>query len=215
MNKQKPGGIGWCDYTWSPIKIRVFGDPFTPFFRPERLSQPAKVKKPSRIFVCSMADLFGDWIPVAWIETVLRVAHDCPHHTFQFLTKNPKRYQEFNPWPANAWLGFTMTKQEDDLHLPAFLKADAAVRFISFEPLLGPVELPWVFCSHVMVDGKPQYLGPPPISWAIIGAQTGPGAVKPHPGWVKDLSDQCRFADVPLFLKDNLNWPTKVQEWPA
>jgi protein gp37 len=174
-------------------------------FHPDRLSQPAKVKKPSKIFVCSMADLFGDWVPREWIESVLSQALKNPWHTFQFLTKNPKRLQEFNPWPENCWVGCTITNQEDmNERVGYLLNADARVRFISHEPLLSEIRQSQAWWHKTSLL----------LQWAIIGAMTGPGAVKPKPEWVQCLVDQYRAAGVPVFLKDNLKWPEKIQEWP-
>jgi protein gp37 len=165
---------------------------------PSRLSEPSKVKKPSRIFVCSMGDLWGAWVPEAWIEAVIRAAMDCGQHTFMFLTKNPKRYREFGLLPPNCWVGATVTNQADaDERLPWLLQVDAPVRFVSHEPLLGAIEL----------EDDPESNKPPwaeGIDWAIIGAQTGPGAVKPESQWVLGLAEQYRLAGVPLFLKDNI-----------
>lgn len=214
------------------------GDPFAPTFHPERLDQPSKVKKPSRIFVGSMTDLFGDWVPSQWILTVLEVADKNPHHVFQFLTKNPKRLSQWNGyWPPNCWVGTTVTNQFDaDERLPELLKVDAAVRFVSHEPLLSKIYVepflyltgastagPWYDCigkkryfggsgiGGQMISSKPSG----DISWAIIGAQTGPGAVKPEVDRVMDLEQQYRDAGVALFLKDNLGFKDQPQEFPA
>ena len=109
MNKTK---IEWTNWTWNPvvgckhncwycygkrIAKRFFKDNpnYEPKFYPERLKEPYTLKKPSKIFVCSMADLFGDWVKMNWIERVIKVVKENPQHTFQFLTKNPKRYLEF------------------------------------------------------------------------------------------------------------------------
>ena len=203
-------------------------DPFEPVFHPERLSQPAKVKKPSKIFVCSMADLFGDWVDEDWIEAILRTVLDCPQHTFQFLTKNPKRLKNFNPWPKNCWVGTTVTNQADaDERLPWLLQVDAPVLFVSHEPLLGPINLS---CPHCDGHGRTfgdnygvttcNYcgggnIGEDGLSWAIIGAQTGPGPVKPEVDWVMNLAQQYTDAGVPLFLKDNLGFKDQPQEFPV
>lgn len=121
MNKTK---IEWTDYSWSPVVgckngcsycyARRLNDRFgwlkdwtKPVFYPERLIEPSKVKKASKIFVCSMADLFGDWVKKSWIEQIIRVVIANQRHTFQFLTKNPKRYLEF-AFPNNCWLGTTI-----------------------------------------------------------------------------------------------------------
>jgi protein gp37 len=240
MNRTK---IEWADYTWNPVtgcwgpggkaekpkrcwycyanrlSFRFksgLDDPFGPSFYPYRFVQPAKVKKPSRIFVCSMGDLFGDWVPQDWIKAVLNVAkatHFPKSHTFLFLTKNPKRYQEFNPWPANCWLGATITNQADaDERIPDLLKAQAAVRFVSVEPMLAPVDLR----SYLT-----EYAGPgarflSKVNWLILGAMTGPGskAYQPDLAWVQYLIDQARAAGVACLIKDNLKWPERIQEWP-
>lgn len=218
MNKT---AIEWCEYTWNPvlgcehgcpycyarpIAEKIYGS-FRPRFLPERLKEPARKKKPSRIFVTSMGDLFGDWVPAEWIQAV-KMAALGSHHTFQFLTKNPKRLKDFNPWPENCWVGTTVTNQADmNSRLPELLQAEARIRFSSHEPLLGPIEVEKVGYPRVPIKTAP--------FWAIIGAQTGPGAVKPDPAWVQGLIDQYRAAGVPIFLKDNLNWPEKIQEWPT
>lgn len=235
MNKTK---IEWADYTWNPITGcwgpggtaetpnrcpycyaakfagrwwgrdsagRLRSDPFAPEFHIDRLRQPSLVKKPSKIFVCSMADMFGDWVPEVWILRIMvEVVRCCPQHTFMFLTKNPKRLKDFRFYD-NCWVGTTITNQADaDERIPELLKvATAPVRFVSHEPLQGKIELSKVLCR----DGHG-------IDWAIIGAQTGPRAVTPAPAWVQRLIDQCRAAGVPVFLKDNLNWPENIQEWP-
>ena len=257
MNKQKPGGIGWCDYTWGAVTgcwgpggtaekpnrcsycyaVRVAqrfharevlvepGDPFAPRFHPDRLNQPAKVKKPSRIFVCSMADLFGDWVPHGWIEDILGRCTwpGYSHHTFQFLTKNPKRLKDFNPWPENCWVGTTVTNQADaDERLPWLLQVEAPVLFVSHEPLLWEISVRRFFshsihCIKAHPGGSECRCKSP--NWAIIGAQTGPGAVKVDPAWVVNLEYQYQAAGVPIFEKNNLSYlcglgAKLVQEFP-
>lgn len=211
MNKTK---IEWCDYTWNPvtgckhgcpycyaerISKRFTGD-FEPRFHEKRLSDPQKVKKPSRIFVVSMGDLFGDWVPQEWRSLVFEACNRAPQHTYLFLTKNPYRYLQLHirgklPRLSNFWYGTTLTGQGK---LP-FNCLDFKRNFISVEPLLGDVSDRFPFTN---------------IQWIIVGAQTGPGAVPPKPEWVQSIIEQCREANVPLFLKDNLNWPEKIQEFP-
>jgi protein gp37 len=162
-----------------------------------------------------MGDLFGDWVPAEWIGTIQHKAYVIPHHTFQFLTKNPERYQEFNPWPENCWLGATITNQADaDARVPKLLKAEAAVKFVSIEPMLGPVDLKFWIDTY----SKPRIMtaGESYLSWLIVGARTGPGAKNHQPKheWVQSLIDQARAAKAPIFLKPNLHWPEKIQEWP-
>jgi protein gp37 len=256
MNRTK---IEWCDYTWNPVtgcwgpggtreyprhcaycyaqrlaeRFMADGYGFMPHFWPERLDQPERIKKPSRIFVCSMGDLFGDWVPDKWIAEVQQVAHDTPRHTFIFLTKNPARYAEFNPWPKNCWLLTTCENQAAaDERIPELLKADCRVRGVSLEPLLGAVDLNKVPYPdpYFKVSGREGVLPDPKESddyvwsqkergarWLIIGAMTGPGSKthQPKPEWIQSLIDQARAAGVPVFLKDNLKWPEKIQEWPV
>jgi protein gp37 len=200
---------------------------FSPTFWPDRLDQPAKVKKPSKIFVCSMADLFGDWVLEEWIIKVRAIAYNNPQHIFQFLTKNPKRLKYFK-WPDNCWVGTTVTNQADaDEWLPWLLQVEAPVRFVSHEPLLGEIDMQRylvgvmamkVFRDHGGKDATiiPEHLKPRPyLHWAIIGAMTGPGAVKPKPEWVQGLLDQYRDAGVPVFVKGSLYKDFPIREWPG
>ena len=249
--------IEWADFTWNPctgcwgpggtaerpqrcaycyanriakrdLMRGGLADPFVPAFHFDRLSQPAQVKKPSKIFVCSMADLFGDWVPEVWILRILvEVVRCCPWHTFMFLTKNPKRLKEFRFYP-NCWVGTTVTNQADaDERLPWLLQVEAPMRFVSHEPLLSDIDLqyptslypdgPQMCCSgeECACQGAP--IDPPliwGINWAIIGGMTGPGAIKPEPEWVQGLIDQYRAAGVPVFCKDNLGLAQQVREWP-
>lgn len=150
VNKTK---IEWTDFTWNPLtgckhncpycyakKIGMrFDGHFNPTFHPERLNDKFP-KKPSKIFVCSMADLFGDWIPDKWIIDILRIAYENPQHTFQYLTKNPKRMQDFI-FPYNAWIGTTIEDKSKLYRLEELQKVKAPYKFISFEPLLGKIDI--------------------------------------------------------------------------
>jgi protein gp37 len=175
-------------------------------------------------------------VPDEWIHQVIEVAENCPQHIFQFLTKNPKRLSKF-PWANNCWVGTTVTNQADaDERIPWLLKVQAPVRFVSHEPLLSAIDMKLHLDHEKALDraadmmdlnnpGKAFALGlramyRPVLEWAIIGAMTGPGAVKPKPKWILGLIDQYRAAGVPIFLKDNLykeplGWTKKIQEWPA
>lgn len=236
MNKSK---IEWCDYTWNPVtgclhgcdfcyarKIdKRFGDgSFMPTFHPERLQEPMKVKKPSRIFVGSMADLFGDWgwidngnhyfkfSPQVTVRRTLQTVAQCPEHTFIFLTKNPKGMQGFD-FPANCWCGTSVENQEKaDERIPELLKVNCGTLFVSIEPILAPI------CFHpsLLDQGRYGQYGFKVLRWLIIGAQTGPGAVKPDPQWIQDIIDQAKGrGNVPIFIKDNVKWHKQIQEWPG
>lgn len=256
MNKSK---IEWCDYTWNPVvgcrhncpycyarRIdRRFGDgSFTPTFYPERLQEPLNVKKPSQIFVGSMADLFGEWewvdksgVFVAYsanvINSILNIAEQCPQHTFIFLTKNPKGMQGFD-FPTNCWCGTSVENQEKaDERIPELLKVNCKILFVSLEPILGPVdfakfapfswepiplsvqkELKQIYPNGLPSNSLNAMFARMRISWLIIGAQTGPGAVKPNHTLISSAINQARDANVPVFVKDNVNWFSKIQEWP-
>ena len=229
MNKSK---IEWCDYTWNPVtgckhgcaycyaeKIsKRFTGNFDPHFHVERLEQPLALKKPSRIFAVSMGDLFGEWVPGEWIEKVFDVCEKAHWHKFMFLTKNPSRYWDFHRGgvPSNVWLGASIGDDPDDTTrvvnsekgIFQVSKAHSAIdalfnawawSFVSIEPLRMDIT------SEVDLAG---------LHWVIVGAQTGPGAVKPKPEWVQRIIEQCRAAGTPLFLKDNLHWPERIQEYP-
>jgi len=214
MNKQGEAGINWTDATWNPVTGCLHGcqycyaraisnrfhRSFKPEYHPERLKEPLREKAPMRIFVCSMSDLFGEWTPRAWIESVFEIVRKCPKQTFQFLTKNPKRLHEFNPWPGNAWAGATIdVKTRLEPSLKALEMVKAPVRFISFEPLS---------CDM----GEPELTGS--VEWIIIGAQTGPKGYQPAEPWVANLLSAAKTARIPVLMKDNLEWEPHREEFP-
>ena len=234
MNKQGENGIPYCDYTWNPVTgclhgcdycfaeriakrfngSKAFPRGFEPAYHPDRLIEPENIKKPSRIFVSDMGDLFGDWVPDEWIMKVIYTIECCPQHTFLFLTKNPKRYQKFI-FPDNAWLGTSVENQAAaDKRIPLLLQAPAAVRFISAEPLLGPVVLrkkainDQEIIQATLMGHLEEYSRPVEreIDWVICGGESGPGARPMHPDWVMSLRDQCQAAGVPFFFKQWGEW---------
>jgi len=175
----------------------AFPHGFAPTFYHNRIDEPKKIKSPSRIFTVSMGDLFGAWVPMDWKMKVLKTVENCPQHIFLFLTKNPTGYLGL-AFPDNAWIGMTVTKLE---HLQV-INMDglaAKTKFVSIEPLLSGPKKPIEFRG---------------IDWIIIGAQTGPGAVKPRPEWVQEIINQARTQKIKVFLKDNLKWPEQIQEYP-
>lgn len=207
-------GINWTDATWNPITGCLhgckycyarefadrFGRSFEPQFHPELLGDPIKRKTPTKIFVGSNADVFGKWVEREWIDAILETVRKCPQHTFQFLTKNPARLQEFNPWPANCWVGGTVDERSRlKPTLDALYRAKAQVRFISFEPLNADMGIPFMAGS---------------VEWIIIGAQTGRHAHQPKAEWISDLIKAAKSAMVSVWFKDNLIWSPRLNEWP-
>lgn len=188
-------------------RIQPYPMAFLPTFHKYRLDEPARKTKPQKIFVCSMADLFGDWVPDEWIEEVFKICIiKAPHHKYLFLTKNPARYLQIlkSQYPLcdyqNMWFGFTHTEGEL-WGLPAHMQIN---RFVSIEPLLGEVYPSPFFWE----DG---------IDWVIIGQQTGPGAVPPKREWVESIVQQCKAAGTPVFMKNSLKdlmGDDFIQEWP-
>lgn len=215
MNKTK---IEWTNYSWNPVTgclnecwycyVRRleerFGYSRLPRIHPVRFKAPFNAHEGAKIFVCSTADLFGPWIPKEWIDEVLSVTRKLPKITFQFLTKFPRRYLDFN-FPENCWLGTTV-ESEDYLERAAFIsEMRGNIRFISFEPLLSRIpEVSWL----------------KDIDWMIIGAFTGDDRVKHQPRreWVYSLIDMANVTGRPVFMKNNLKdiWSGALrQEYPT
>lgn len=214
-----------------------------------RLEQPLRWRKPRRVFVDSMSDLFHPGVPDDFIDHVFAVMALSPSHTFQVLTKRPERmvayvsivdgWRRYTTWAANGsrllrglnrkdqatgvpprwplpniWLGTSVEDQAaGDERIPHLLRTPAAVRFLSCEPLLGPLDLgTWV---HPPRRGKIAFTTTPEthpedapvtirsdlIQWIIVGGESGPNARPMHPDWVRSLHDQCRAAGVPFFMK--------------
>jgi protein gp37 len=170
---------------------------FEPHLHPERLADPYRRKKPAKIFAVDMGDLFGKWVPAEWIEQVIKVIRDNPRHTFQLLTKNPKGAMGWD-FPDNVWLGTSIDTQSRVKAIEPLLETTTRVKFISFEPLLEPIDIR-------LND----------IDWIIIGGQTRP-AFHPPREWVDALMGQARSLGVPVFLKDNIGWAEEelVRELP-
>jgi len=219
--------IEWTEMTWNPVtgctKISAgcahcyaermarrlagrHGYPKAPHhfdvtLHPERLDEPLRWRKPRRVFVCSMSDLFHEDVPDEFIRDVFDIMVNASQHTFQVLTKRPRRMSTVLKWlrtshPPEArphiWLGVTIEKPEYCYRTVDLRQTPAAVRFISFEPLLGSfADYPGV------LDG---------IDWAIVGGESGPAARPMHPDWARGLRDQCQSAGVPFFFKQHGAW---------
>jgi protein gp37 len=176
---------------------------FLPTFHRYRLNEPHKIKKPQRIFVCSMADLFGDWVPDEWIKEVFDACEKAPWHQYLFLTKNPQRYDELNDGRgvldrSNFWYGSTAVNNGDLIACIKTPKLHRSHYFVSLEPLIAGVDDLSVLTY---------------LNWVIIGQQTNPTIV-PKDEWVQAIIDQCRSACVPLFIKKPLWNKYPIQEWP-
>lgn len=215
---------------------------------PGRLNLPLHWTKPRRIFVDSQSDLFHDAVPDDFIAQVFMVMAQTPRHTYQILTKRPGRMRSLlrrwtpvtgappwvhtGPWPLpNVWLGVSVEDQHwADVRIPILLETPAAVRWISAEPLIGPVDvgigdphrghkyfhisdyrLGCLDCSPEDED-VPYFRREKPesggwgIDWVVCGGESGAGARPMHPGWARSLRDQCASADVPFLFKQWGDW---------
>ncbi len=205
--------IEWTETTWNPVtgcskistgcahcyaermskRLKAMGQPnyingFQVTTHIDMLNRPMKWKKPQIVFVNSMSDLFHEDVPFPFIENVFQVMQQASHHIFQVLTKRSERLADIAsklPWPENVWMGVTVENQDNTYRMEALRKIPAAVRFVSFEPLLGPINDP-DFTS---------------IDWAIVGGESGPGARVMKPEWVLKILEKCREYDVPFFFK--------------
>lgn len=170
---------------------------FQPTLHRYRMNQPGKWVTARNIFVCSMADLFGDWVPDSWIDEVMASAQAADRHRYLFLTKNPKRYCQLDdsdrlPHKENWWYGSTWTKNGDAV-FPGSCGTiqDSFKTFLSMEPLLEEPDLTY---------------GIGTFDWVIIGAETGTrkDKVTPKREWVEKIADFCKRAGIPVFMKDSL-----------
>lgn len=182
-------------------------DPFRVTFHPDRLDQPLKWKKPRLIFVCSMGDLFHSKVKSQWLAHIWSTIHRCPQHFFLLLTKRPERMVNWintiswydTETAKNVGLGVTAENQKRaDERIPILLQIPAAVRFVSLEPMLGPVDLkPYFFDWNAGLHIKKM----DSLIWVICGGETGPGARAMHPDWPRLIRNQCQKARVPFFFK--------------
>jgi protein gp37 len=220
----------------------------------DKLEEPLHWRKPRKVFVNSMSDLFHEDVPDEFIRSVLCTIGLARQHTFQVLTKRPKRMRDFmSSFPPlkkqttrgcelipfllpNLWLGVSVEDQKTaDERIPPLLYTPAAVRWVSLEPLLGPVDLrcvaPWDdFHTDALDTPDPAYR----LDWAVVGGESGPKARPVDEAWIGSIVNQCQGADVPVFVKqmgsvwakesgakhskggDISEWPewAQVREWP-
>jgi protein gp37 len=205
--------IEWTESTWNPVtgctkisdgclncyaermakRLKAMGQPnykngFKVAIHPNSLELPLQWKKSQMIFVNSMSDLFHKEVPVTYIKKVFGVMNLADWHTFQVLTKRSDRLLKLNSklnWTENVWMGVSVENKDCLNRIDDLRKTNAKTKFISFEPLLGPL-------PKVNLKG---------IDWAIIGGESGPGSRPMNPKWVTSLRDQCIKQKVPFFFK--------------
>ena len=205
--------IEWTESTWNPVtgctkvspgckhcyaeriaeRLRAMGQEnyrkgFALTLQPQMLDLPLRWRAPQTIFVNSMSDLFHENVPLDYIQRVFDVMRRAHWHRFQVLTKRADRLAELAPklpWEPNIWMGVSVESDRYRGRIDALRQADAAIRFLSLEPLLGPVH-------DLNLQG---------IHWVIVGGESGPGARPMDAAWAKDLRDQCRRSKVPFFFK--------------
>ena len=215
MNGPNETSIGWTDRTWNPVHGCSHVSPGCDNCYAERtsrrwgqtkldwtgenakenvqlksikLKEPYKLKNPSRVFVNSMSDTFHPQVQDSFLDAIFEVMNGCPQHTFQVLTKRPRRAAKWwGPWGANVWLGVSV-ENRDVLHRIDTLRSSGAkVRFLSIEPLLERL-------------GKIDLSG---IDWVIVGGESGPGYRPMSHAWAREIRDQCVDAGVPFFFKQS------------
>lgn len=181
---------------------------FKPTFHKEIISAPLHLKRPSRIFISSMGEIWGPWVPYHWRLSILNMVRVANWHTFLNLTKNLAgaiSYEANRPFPDNLWLGVSVDSLEGSFPIDNLrFNIDHPNKFVSFEPLLGDV----ASYAHFSLRG---------IKWVIIGQQTGPGAKPPKPDWIAGIMKAARLDGIPVFIKDNVSiypFHTRPQQSP-
>jgi protein gp37 len=205
--------IEWTEMTWNPVtgctkvsegcrhcyaermalRLRAMGNRryvngFEVTLHDDLVDLPRSLRQPRVIFVNSMSDLFHEDVPEEFIGRVFETMAACPQHTFQVLTKRSRRLREMAgrlPWPKNVWIGVSVENHRVLGRIDDLRQVPASVRFLSCEPLLGPMD-------DVNLDG---------IAWVIVGGESGPGARPMKPEWVESILKQCRRAQVAFFFK--------------
>ncbi len=182
------------------------------FLDPVALEKPLHWKRPRKIFVCSMTDLFAGFVKDEWLLRIFHVMARCPHHIFQVLTKRPERMRDqvLGIWgtpPPHVWFGVSVEDQMTaNVRIPLLLATPASKRFLSCEPVLKEIDLErggWSFLGRIKGPQGRRY---EKIDWVIAGGESGPGARPMHPDWVRNLRDQCAARGVPFFFKQWGEW---------
>ncbi len=205
--------IEWTESTWNPItgctkispgckhcyaermsiRLKAMGQPnyingFRLAVHEHVLEMPLRWKRPQTIFVNSMSDLFHKDVPFEFVSKIFDVMARASHHRFQVLTKRSNRLLELSPkltWSPNVWMGVSVENTDYLFRIEHLRHTDAKIKFVSFEPLLGPV-------SDLDLEG---------IDWVIAGGESGPKARPLDPEWVREIRNHCLSAEVPFFFK--------------
>ena len=205
--------IEWTESTWNPLtgctkvspgckhcyaermslRLQAMGQPnytngFALALHEQMLDAPLRWKKPQRIFVNSMSDLFQQGVPVDFILKVFAVMAQASQHQFQILTKRSERLASLGkrlPWETNIWMGVSVESAKYAYRIDHLRQTGARTKFLSLEPLLGPL-------------GELDLAG---VDWVIVGGESGPGARPMDPAWAREIRDQCLSAGVPFFFK--------------
>lgn len=205
--------IEWTEMTWNPVTgctkissgckhcyaermakrlkamaVKSYANQFKLTLQPQMLEQPLRWRTPRTVFVNSMSDLFHIDVPVDFIQQVFDVMRRAHWHTFQVLTKRSERLLELNnqiDWPENVWMGVSVETEKYKFRIDHLRKTRTKTKFLSLEPLLGPLEK----------------LNLKKIDWVIVGGESGPGARPMQQAWVEEIRDQCSDADVAFFFK--------------
>lgn len=206
---------GWSKKPWTARNAKA-----NVVLHPDRVRQPERWWRPRLVFVNSMSDLFHELVPDSFIHRCFEVMRDSMRHTFQVLTKRPERMLEYviSHWgkldgpPPNIWLGVSVEDQRRaDERIPLLLETPAAVRWISAEPLLGPLDLGAYLCdgtpTRAQVNGPDgdRYLrhGASRLDWLVVGGESGPDYRRMDVEWASDAAAQCLLAGVPVFVKQD------------
>lgn len=209
----RKSNIEWTEMTWNPVsgctkispgcancyaetmakRLKAMGvaryqNGFEVTLQADQLDLPRAWKAPRVVFVNSMSDLFHPLIPLRFIQQVFKTMNECPQHQFQVLTKRSKRLVELSAhltWTPNIWMGVSVESSRYAYRSELLRSVPAVIRFLSVEPLIGPI-------SSLPLEG---------IHWVIVGGESGPHARPMERRWVKDIFRQCRLAEVPFFFK--------------
>lgn len=205
--------IEWTEATWNPVtgcskvsagcqhcyaerlalRLQAMGNAryrhgFKVTRHPDLIELPKRWREPRLIFVNSMSDLFHEHVPLAFIQRVFATMRGCPQHTFQILTKRSARLRQLSEqisWPPNIWMGVSVEDARVQHRIEDLRAVPAAVRFLSCEPLIGPLD-------DLPLGG---------IHWVIVGGESGPGARPISIEWIRSILRQCQRANVPFFFK--------------